>query len=121
MYEEHVLEHFRNPYHKGSLPAASLPVYSGKSVSQVCGDEIEIHVSIRNGVIADICWQGDGCCFSQAAASMLTKYADGKPIDGMKRFDEERMLELFKAECPAARRGCVLVAFHALRKALQKA
>lgn len=121
MYEEHVLEHFRNPYHKSSLPPASLSVYSGKSVSEVCGDQIEIYVCIRQGVIKNICWQGEGCCFSQAAASMLAEYADGKTLDEMRQFDTERMFALFQVECPSARQGCVLVALHALRDVLHRA
>ncbi len=118
MYEKHVLEHFRKPYHKGSLPN-SPGVFSGRSVSEVCGDEVEIQASIRDGIIERICWQGEGCCFSLAAASMLVKYANGKSINEMKQFDDEGMFKLFQAECPPARRGCVLTAFHALRNLIE--
>lgn len=119
MYEEHVLEHFGNPYHKGPMPPGPLSVYSGKSVSVVCGDKVEIQACITNGFIDDIWWQGDGCCFSQAASSMFVKYADRKTVDEIKQFSEDDMLELFQAECPDARKGCVLVALHALRKLLE--
>ncbi len=118
MYEDHVLEHYKKPYHKGPLPAGPLPVYIGKSVSDVCGDRVEIQACIANGVIDDICWQGDGCCFSQAAASMLMQYLDQKTIAEIKQFTENDMFALFKAECPKIRRGCVLVAYHALQNVL---
>ena len=118
MYEEHVLKHFGKPYRKGPMPN-SPPVYSGKSTSDVCGDEVEIQASIANGIIDDIWWQGAGCCFSQAAASMLVQYADRKTVDEMKRFSDDDMFELFQEKCPNARRGCVLVALQALRNLME--
>ena len=118
MYEDHVLEHYGNPYHKGAMPNSPTK-YSGKSISNICGDEVVIKANINNGMFDDIWWQGDGCCFSQAATSMLVKYAIGKTHKEMKLFDDEMMLKLFRAECPKTRRGCVLVALHAMKNLIE--
>ena len=120
MYEDHVLEHFGDPYHKGPMPAGPLSVLCGRSVSSVCGDEVAIQACTHDGVIDDIWWQGEGCCFSQAAASMLVEYAHERTIVEMKEFTENEMLSLFQAECPKIRRGCVLVAWNALKEMLQE-
>ena len=120
MYEDHVLEHYRNPFRKGEMPPDRLPMLEGTSVSEVCGDKINIQACIGDGIIADIWWQGEGCCFSQAAASMLVKYAYRNTIAEMKEFTENDMLCLFRAECPKIRRGCVLVAWNALQGVLRE-
>ncbi len=120
MYEAHVMEHFGEPYHEGPLPyGSSDTIYEGASASEPCGDEVTIQARIEDDVITEIWWRGEGCCFSQAAASMLVKYTDGRTVDDMRAFSEDEMFELFKAECPSIRRGCVLVTLNALQNLLE--
>ncbi len=46
---------------------------------------------------AGLVFHGDGCCISQAAASMLMQTVDGKAIDEVAQFHGQDMLELFGA------------------------
>ena len=119
--QDHVLKHYGEPYHKGSLPCTGhADAFDwGMSVSKVCGDKVHIEARIEDGVITEIWWEGEGCCFSQAAASMLVKFADGKTVDKMLDFTEPDMFELFRQDIPIARSGCVLVALEALRNLLE--
>ncbi len=121
MYQEHVLNHYGEPYHKGLLPTpeGSDWVYEGNATSAVCGDTATIQARVEAGVIVEIWWQGEGCCFAQAAASMLVEYTEGKTVGAMRNFTEYKMFELFKVECPSLRRGCVLVALNALQNLLR--
>ena len=119
MYEAHVLNHYSDPYHKGPLPDGPEEVHRGRDVSTVCGDEVTIEARINGGVITEIWWQGDGCCFSQAAASMLVKCAEQTSVAHMLKFSDSDLFELFQAEYPDARRGCILVSLKALRKLLE--
>jgi len=117
MYKQHVLDHYGTPYHKGVLPVHSNGTVSyGEAVSDVCGDRIAMSVRFYDSIIVDLWWQGEGCCFSQAAASMLVEHMEGKLADAIEAFTKEDMFTLFQAECPDVRRGCVLVALTALRK-----
>ena len=120
MYEEHVLSHYGEPYHKGAIPPGDLPAHAAGDRSDICGDEVHYEVRIGpDGRIQDIYWTGDGCCFSQAAASMLAKHFDGKTIDDVQTFTEGDMLKLFRAECSAQRKGCVLVSLNALKQIME--
>jgi nitrogen fixation NifU-like protein len=119
MYEEHVLQHYSKPFHKRPLPKGDGNTCQGSDVSVVCGDEVTINAKVEDGVIVDLWWRGEGCCFSQAAASMLVEFASGKSIAALREFKESDLLSLFQAECPNARRGCVFVSLNALRKLLE--
>ena len=119
MYEEHVLQHFSEPYHKGPFPDGPGTIYNGASTSVVCGDDVHVQAHIEDGVITKLWWQGEGCCFAQAAASMLAKYADGRTVDAMREFREDEMFDLFKVACPDVRKSCVLVSLNALQTLLE--
>jgi nitrogen fixation NifU-like protein len=113
-YEQHVLQHYGDPYHKGDSPVP--PTHTLSSASDVCGDEVTFKLRITDGHITDIWWTGDGCCFSQAAASMVAEQFDGKTIRDVRAFTTDDMLSLFQANVSTSRLGCVLVAFNALRQ-----
>lgn len=114
-YEDHVLQHYSEPFHYGENPCGF--THRGDYVGDVCGDEVtvELHVSAW-GIISRFFWTGDGCCFSQAAASMLAEYFEHRELEDVEEFTEGDMLRLFAAEVPNARRGCVLTAYHALKQ-----
>ena len=101
MYEDHVLKHYGEPYHKGPFPYGSAygpgMIHEGDATSTVCGDSVHIQARIEDDMIAEVWWRGEGCCFSQAAASMLVEYADRRTIEAMRRFSEDEMFNLFKA------------------------
>ena len=118
-YEEHVLKHYSEPYHKGPFPGSRYSNQLGSARSEDCGDLVQIEASVEDGVLTEIWWKGEGCCFSQAAASMLTQYAHGKTVDEMVDFSEEELFDLFQAEIPIARCDCVLVSLRALRNLLE--
>lgn len=120
MYEEHVLDHYRDPYHKGPTPDKCGWIYHGDEKSIVCGDHIHIETCFRpDHTFNTIWWEGEGCCFSMAAASMLIKHAENKTIQEMLDFTDDDMLEMFRAKLPKMREDCVLVALKAFRKILE--
>ena len=113
-YEDRVLQHYAEPHHKGENPCGY--THHASYESEACGDEvrIELHVSSLK-IITRFYWTGEGCCFSQAAASMLADFFDHRELEAIEQFTEEDMIELFAAKVPDARRDCVLTAFHALK------
>ena len=113
-YEDRVLQHYANPFHEGENPCGY--THSASYESDACGDEIrvELHVSAW-GIISRFYWTGEGCCFSQAAASMLAGHFEHKELEAVEQFTEEDMIKLFAVEIPDPRLGCVLTAFHALK------
>jgi len=46
----------------------------------LCGDEIEVYISVDNDIVSDIKISGQGCSISQSSASMMSAAIKGKPI-----------------------------------------
>jgi nitrogen fixation NifU-like protein len=114
MYEDRVLEHYANPFHQGENPCGY--THRGAHRGDACGDEVHLELFVSSwGIISRFYWTGEGCCFSQAAASMLARRFELVDLGDVEDFTEEDMFNLFAAEVPSARKGCVLTAFHALK------
>jgi nitrogen fixation protein NifU and related proteins len=78
LYKEVILDHYKNPRNKRGMDAATV---SRRKNNPLCGDEIEIHAILDDGVVKEVSFEGQGCSISQASASMLTESIQGKPVD----------------------------------------
>ena len=82
MYQEIILDHYRNPHHKGLRDPYDAEVYQ---VNPTCGDEIKLRVTLKLGgdgesVVEDVSYESLGCSISQASASVMTDLVIGKPV-----------------------------------------
>jgi nitrogen fixation NifU-like protein len=81
MYQEIILDHYRNPHHKGLREPYDAQVHH---VNPVCGDEVTLRVSLKdaNGepTVADVSYETLGCSISQASASVMTDLVIGKTV-----------------------------------------
>jgi|UniRef100_UPI004049FE03 nitrogen fixation protein NifU and related proteins len=86
LYQEVILDHYKNPQNKTLSPSYDAQVHH---VNPSCGDEIDLNITIKNGAVAAITWDGVGCSISQASVSILTDLLIGKSIaDAYKIYDE---------------------------------
>ena len=69
-------------------------------------------------VLKEAYFEGDGCCISQASASMLIEQFDGKTVDEVRQFTAENMLELFGAKLTPNRQKCCLLPWRVLQSAV---
>ncbi len=116
LYQEHILEHYEDPFHRGRCPAAT---HAHEDDNPLCGDVVRMELAIgAGGVIDDAYFSGDGCCISQAAASMLTERMQGKSVDDVKRFTALEMLDLFGARLTPNRQKCCLLPWRVLQAAV---
>jgi nitrogen fixation NifU-like protein len=116
LYQDHILEHYEEPYHRGDCPDCT-HVHQGDN--PLCGDRIRMELQIDDvGTMKEVYFNGDGCCISQAAASMLVEKFDGKHIDEVKKFTANDMLELFAARLTPNRQKCCLLAWRVLQAAI---
>jgi len=93
MYQEIILDHYRNPYGKGLREPFGAQVHH---VNPTCGDEITLRVALSDGpdpVIEDISYDGVGCSISQASVSVLAELATGKRLSDLRPV-HEAFLEL---------------------------
>ncbi|MGD0602773.1 MAG: Fe-S cluster assembly sulfur transfer protein SufU [Streptosporangiaceae bacterium] len=81
MYREIILDHYRNPHHKGLRDPFDAEVHH---VNPVCGDEITMRVSVKDvdgePVVEDVSYDSLGCSISQASASVMSDLVTGKPV-----------------------------------------
>jgi nitrogen fixation NifU-like protein len=116
LYQEHVLDHYEDPYHRGSCPD---PTHAHEDDNPLCGDVVRIELRIdESGKLREVWFEGDGCCVSQASASMLLEAMDGKTIDDVKSFSAERMLQLFGGRLTPNRQKCCLLPWRVLQSAI---
>ena len=84
LYQDRILDHYEEPFHRGHCPAAT---HAHEDENPLCGDVVRVELAIEpDGTIRDAYFDGDGCCISQASASMLIEQIDGKRVDDVKDF-----------------------------------
>ena len=116
LYQDHILDHYEEPYHRGDCPGCT---HAHQGDNPLCGDRIRMELQIDDiGTMKEVYFNGDGCCISQAAASMLVEKFNGKHIDEVKKFNANDMLELFGARLTPNRQKCCLLAWRVLQAAI---
>jgi nitrogen fixation NifU-like protein len=78
MYQEIILDHYKNPHHKGLREPYEAEVHH---VNPTCGDEVTLRVHLTDGVVSDVSYDAVGCSISQASASVLTDLVIGRSVD----------------------------------------
>ncbi len=77
LYQTVILDHSKRPRNKGPLEGAT---HHAAGHNPSCGDEISLEAVVRDGLLADLRFSGQGCAISQAAASLLTVKLKGKTL-----------------------------------------
>lgn len=75
MFNEIVLEHFRNPHNAGELASANATV---EVTNPVCGDILRLSARVEGNSIVEIRFKTQGCVAAIAASSVLTDVLAGK-------------------------------------------
>ncbi len=132
LYREVILDHYRNPRHRGSMPA---PTVSREGYNPLCGDEITLELAVDGGLVQNVAVRGGGCSISQSSASMMAEAIVGKKLQDvealfedftamMKGSDEVDLEALGDLEALVGVRKfpvrvkCATLAWHTLREAL---
>jgi nitrogen fixation protein NifU and related proteins len=101
MYQEIILDHYRNPHHKGLREPFDAEVHH---VNPTCGDEVTLRVDVDetagDTVIRDISYDGQGCSISQASASVMADLLVGKTV-AEARTIQETFLTLMQSRLDA--------------------
>jgi nitrogen fixation NifU-like protein len=89
MYQEIILDHYRNPHHKGLREPYDAEVHH---VNPTCGDEVTLRVRLDGSDdaarVTDLSYDALGCSISQASASVLSDLVIGKTVkEAMEVYD----------------------------------
>ena len=78
LYQQLILEHYRNPRNKAELEKKTVEIHMA---NPVCGDEIRLQLRIEDDAIVEAKFVGQGCSISQAAVSMMTTLLEGRSLN----------------------------------------
>ena len=114
MYQEIILDYYRNPKNKGVIEQ---PHVSCRDSNPLCGDIIEVHLALDSqGIITSARFNGNGCVISQAATSMLLEHIAGKKIGEIPNVKKEHVLELLSVPISFVRLKCALLGLKVLKQ-----
>ena len=88
-YEMIIDEANKAEKNKGTLEN---PDISQHDANPMCGDDLTLHIKIKDNSISDIKWDGKGCTVCTACTGILTQLVKGKEIDYAKNFKKEEIL-----------------------------
>lgn len=114
-YREFILDHYKRPRNYGTLEN---PDITYEEDNPLCGDRIRIDLSLDAGHVADVRFTGEGCAISTAAASILTQKIKGEPLERVRAFSKEEMLEALGVPLSPIRLKCGLLALKVLKTGL---
>lgn len=99
LYQELILQHYRNPKNRGELDAPDVEIAMN---NPVCGDQITLQMKVVDGVIEAVRFSGQGCSISQASASMMAQILEGSSLEEADAVSA-RFLQMMHGDPEAAR------------------
>ena len=114
-YSERFKREFLNPKNIGKIEDPDCH----SSIKGVCGDTVEMSLSIQNGRISDIKFMTDGCGATISCASYVTRTAKGKSIEEALRITQDDVDKYFQG-LPEEHKHCAKLAVMTLTAALEQ-
>lgn len=109
-YYEYLVNRFKNPKNKGTIPDADI-VYEDGNPS--CGDHLKIYVKLSSdgSRIEDVKFDGKGCIISVVSADILADMVKGKSIQEATDIEKEDIIKNLGVELSPIRLKCALLSY----------
>jgi nitrogen fixation NifU-like protein len=85
LYQEVILDHNKRPRNFRVIDA---PSHHAEGYNPLCGDRLNLYVTVENDRIADVAFQGSGCAISKASASLMTDALKGQTVEAARELFE---------------------------------
>ncbi len=115
MYNEKVMEVFKNPKNVGEI---EIPDGIGTVGNETCGDIMQISLRIENDVIVDAKFKTFGCAAAIATSSTATEMVKGMTVDEALKLTNKVVIEKLGG-LPAQKIHCSVLAEEAIKKAIE--
>ena len=115
MYNEKVMEVFKNPKNVGEIEN---PDGMGTVGNETCGDIMQISLKIENDVIVDAKFKTFGCAAAIATSSTATEMVKGMTVDEALKVTNKIVIEKLGG-LPAQKIHCSVLAEEAIKKAIE--
>ena len=77
IYSNIIMERSMQAYHKHELENETC---SAHGYNPNCGDDITLHIKLKNDVIEDMSFTGSGCAISQSSTDIMAEVLKGKTV-----------------------------------------
>jgi nitrogen fixation NifU-like protein len=74
LYQEIILDHSKRPRNFRCPDVANR---RANGHNPLCGDHVTVYLTVEDGVVADVAFEGSGCAISTASASVMTELVKG--------------------------------------------
>ena len=115
MYNEKVLQHFKDPHNVGTMEN---PDGYAEVGSSECGDTMKMYIKVQGNKITDIKYQTYGCCAAIASSSIATDMALGRTIEQAEAMTKMDIVQELGG-LPEKKIHCSLLAEDALKEAIK--
>jgi nitrogen fixation NifU-like protein len=86
LYQQVILEHNKKPRNFGRLEPHT---HHAEGNNPLCGDRLDLTLFVKDGILVDLKFQGQGCAIDTASASMMTTTVKGKSLVEIQRLGEQ--------------------------------
>ena len=133
LYQQVIIDHNHNPRNFREIEH---PSHSAKGHNPLCGDKIDIYLTIKDDIITEVSFMGSGCAISKASSSLMTEVLLGKTVvEAKKIFDSVHdMITNGKTDAEdigklavlsgvhkfPARVKCAILPWHTMKNAIEK-
>src|SRR5690606_4230587 len=78
LYRQVIMDHYKNPRNRGTLAGDDHLTIDMNNPT--CGDRIHLQMRVKDGIVEDAKFEGEGCSISMSSASMMTQVIKGKSV-----------------------------------------
>ena len=115
MYNEKVMEAFKNPKNVGEIEN---PSGIGTVGNASCGDIMQISLKIENDIIVDAKFKTFGCAAAIATSSTATDLIIGMTVEEALKVTNKKVVECLGG-LPSQKIHCSVLAEEAIKKAIE--
>ncbi len=100
LYQQLVLDHGRHPRNKRAMDTCGdgAQCRHTDGYNPLCGDKLTLYAKVRDDVIEDLSFEGEGCAIFTASTSMLTEVLKGRKVSEIKGILDEFLDMLMSGE-----------------------
>lgn len=78
LYQEVILDHCKKPRNFHEMDEANRRL---EGYNPLCGDKVTVYLQVKDDLVQDVSFQGEGCAISTASASLMTELVKGKSLE----------------------------------------
>ena len=116
LYQQVILDHYKRPRNFHKLPDANRTAAGN---NPLCGDEVNVQLSIENNIIKDVKYNGSACMVSIVSSSLISDFIKGKTINEVQKISQDDVLNIIGINLTTSRIKCATLVLDALLEAVK--